>query len=220
MAEVYGEKPKRFTKKWWSYFWDYYKWYVVAGVFLLMIVLGLLHHRYQMSKYDLTLYYAGPHYFPANHVEEISEELGALCDDVNKDGEKFISFANLTISTEDFDPEYKSSMLITLQFALEEEEIYVYIIHKNFAPRYVAQTAKDSRYAPTKDWLTADVKNAKFLSAHNLDYGVSLDGYKLFEEWNFDPKDHYLLIRKKPSDKDELPAYNAAIAFANKLLEK
>ena len=24
MAEKYGDMPKRFTKKWWEYFWDYY----------------------------------------------------------------------------------------------------------------------------------------------------------------------------------------------------
>ena len=37
MAEKYGEVPPKFTKKWWEYFWDYYKWHVIITVVAVLI---------------------------------------------------------------------------------------------------------------------------------------------------------------------------------------
>lgn len=219
MAEKYGEIPKKFTDKWWSYFWTYYKWWVIIPLVLILVVASLLRSIWQMESYDLTLTYAGPHFFPNNHVKQISEELGKLCDDVNNDGKKLLTLANMTISDEDIDLEYKSSLMISLQFALEEEEKYIFIIHKDFALPYLAQNEKDCLYAPAKEWLTTDAEHTDTLSAHGNDYGICLEGNKAFEQWNCDLKGHYLLIRKKPANKAELPAYNAAIKLANKLLE-
>ncbi len=220
MAERYGEIPKKFTVKWWSYFWTYYKWWVIAPLSIIIAVAFLLNSIWKMERYDVTLTYAGPHFFPNNHVEQISEEFGKLCADVNNDGEKLLTLANMTISDKEIDLEYKSSLLMSLQFALEEEEKYIFIIHKDFASRYLAQSAKDCRYAPLEQWLTADITGSETLSAYGNDYGILLDKSKIFEKWKCDLKDHYLLIRKKPADKAELPAYNAAIKLANKLLEQ
>lgn len=219
MAEKYGNVPKKFTSKWWAHFWMYYKWWVIVPVTIIFIIICLIYYILKMGSYDLTLTYAGPHFFPNNHVEQISGELGKLCDDVNKDGEKLLTFANMTISTEDFDLEYKSSLMISLKFALEEEEKYIFIIHKDFALPYLAQNEKDCLYAPCGQWLTADIQAADTLSAHGNAYGICLEGNKVFKKWDCDLKDHYLLIGKKPADKAELPAYNAAIKLANKLLE-
>lgn len=220
MAETYGKIPKKFTGEWWSYFWTYYKWWIIVPLLLIIVISSLIFSIWKMERYDLTLTYAGPHFFPNNHVKQISEELGKLCDDVNNDGEKLLTLANMTISVEDFDLEYRSSLMMSLQFALEEEEKYIFIIHKDFASRYLAQNERDCRYAPAKEWLTADIGDSKTLSAHGNDYGILLDESKIFEKWKCDLKDHYLLIRKKPADKKELPAYNAAIELANKLLEQ
>ena len=219
MAERYGEIPKKFTGKWWSYFWAYYKWWVIVPAVLIVVVACLLTSIWKMERYDVTLTYAGPHFFPNNHVKQISDEFGKLCEDVNNDGEKLLTLANMTISDKEIDLEYKSSLLISLQFALEEEEKYIFIIHKDFAERYLAQKAQDCRYAPAGEWYTGDTAELETLSAHGNDYGISLDKNDIFKKWNCDLSDHYLLIRKKPADKAELPSYNAAIELANKLLE-
>lgn len=39
MAEKYGEKPEKFTAKFFEYIWNYYKWYIIA--FIVAIVLGV-----------------------------------------------------------------------------------------------------------------------------------------------------------------------------------
>ena len=219
MAEKYGEIPKKFTSKWWSYFWTYYKWWVIVPAMLVVAVVCLLTSIWKMERYDVTLTYAGPHFFPNNHVKQISKEFGVLCEDVNKDGKRLLTLANMTISDKDFDLEYKSSLLMSLQFALEEEEKYIFIIHKDFAERYLAQDASRCRYAPLNEWFTGDKSKYETLSAHGNDYGIGLDESDLFEKWNCDLKDHYLFIRKKPADKAELPRYDAAIKLANKLLK-
>lgn len=219
MAEKYGEIPKKFTSKWWSYFWTYYKWWIIVPAMLIVTIVCLLNSILKMERYDVTLTYAGPHFFPNNHVKQISSDFGKLCEDVNKDGKKLLTLANMTISDEDFDLEYKSSLLMSLQFALEEEGKYIFIIHKDFASRYLAQSAQGCRYAPVNEWFTSDVSAFETLSAHGNDYGILLDGSDIFEKWNCDLKDHYLFIRKKPADNAELPSYNAAIKLANKLIE-
>ena len=220
MAEKYGEIPKKFTSKWWSYFWTYYKWWVIVPAVLIVAIACLLASIWKMERYDVTLTYAGPHFFPNNHVKQISGELGKLCDDVNNDGKKLLTLANMTISDKDFDLEYKSSLLMSLQFSLEEEEKYIFIIHKDFASRYLAQNAQGCRYAPVNEWFTGDVSAFETLSAHGNDYGILLDESDIFEKWNCDLNNHYLLIRKKPADNAELPSYNAAIKLANRLLEQ
>ena len=219
MAEKYGEIPKKFTSKWWSYFWTYYKWWVIVPVMLIVAVACLLTSIWKMERYDVTLTYAGPHFFPNNHVKQISKEFGVLCEDVNKDGKKLLTLANMTISDKDFDLEYKSSLLMSLQFALEEEEKYIFIIHKDFAERYLAQDAPRCLYAPINEWFTGDKSKYETLSAHGNDYGIGLDESDIFKKWNCDLKYHYLFIRKKPADKAELPRYDAAIKLANKLLK-
>ena len=220
MAEVYGEKPKKFTKKWWSYFWCYYKWWVIVPVFLIVIAIGLTIHMLNMKKFDLTLTYAGPHYFPGNYTKEISAEYSKLCPDVNKDKKNKLNFANSTIPLEGRDFEYMGALMESLKFSIEEDEKYVFIIHKNFAGRFTAQTPRDSRYTLLEDWLTVDIGDKEtFCDEGGNAYGVSLAGSKIFEKWDCDLTDHYLFISKEPSDKSELGAYRAAIEFANKLLE-
>lgn len=222
MAEKYGVVPKRFTKAWWEYFWMYYKWYVIIPAVVIILVIGTIITNIKMGSYDLMLTYAGPQYISATQQKEINEKLSSLCPDANGDGKNMLTLASITMNSESNDKEYLSSAVTMLQFSLYDEENYVYIIHKDFVPRFFGQNEANCAYEPVKNWLEADT-DAHMMSVRDTDYAVSLSGSKLFKKWNIDLADHYLLMRFAP-DKDasenEIRDYEAAKEFANILLKK
>ena len=59
MAEKYGEVPPKFTKKWWEYFWDYYKWHVIITVVAVLIASVTIVQCATRPKYDMNVVYAG-----------------------------------------------------------------------------------------------------------------------------------------------------------------
>ena len=55
MAEKYGEVPPKFTKKWWEYFWDYYKWHVIITVVAVLIASVTIVQCATRPKYECCL---------------------------------------------------------------------------------------------------------------------------------------------------------------------
>lgn len=223
MAEKYGVVPKKFTRAWWSYFGMYYKWYVIIPTAVIILVIGTVTSNIKMSKYDLTLTYAGPQYISATQQKEINAEFSTLCPDANKDGKKMLTLASITMNPESNDKEYLSNAVTMLQFALYDEQKYVYIIHKDFIPRFFGQNEASCAYAPVESWLTADAGNSELISARNTNYAISLKGSKLLEKWKIDLSDHYLLMRFAPkadAHEDEIKNYEAAKELANILIKQ
>ena len=219
MAEFYGTSPKKFTKKWWDYFWTYYKWHVIGAVLLTIIFTVFLVGYFNSTKYDVTLTYAGPNYFTLQSSNDVMDKYSPLCPDVNKDGKKQLSFVDMTLYMDDPDLEFKNAVITSLQFSLLEEENYVYILHEDVIPKFVSSSAEVCLYAPVSDWLTVDVGDTQMYTAHDKNYGIRLSGSKILEEQGIDLSDHYLVIRHAPKSKKELVRYKASIEFANKLLE-
>ena len=68
MAEVYGEKPKKFTKKWWPYFWMYYKWHTISIVAIAVVIISTVMQCVTAEKYDLILTYLGRLHISQEHI--------------------------------------------------------------------------------------------------------------------------------------------------------
>lgn len=62
MAEKYGTIPKRFTKDWWSYFWDYYKVHTLVTVGIIAAIIITIIQVRSTPKYDLYVTYVGDMY--------------------------------------------------------------------------------------------------------------------------------------------------------------
>ena len=63
MAEVYGVKPKKFTKEWWPYYWMYYKWHtIIIGFFSITTIISAVQCAMK-EHYDLNVVYAGSGYY-------------------------------------------------------------------------------------------------------------------------------------------------------------
>ena len=55
--EVYGEKPKRFTAKWFEYVWEYYKMHIIITLLVIVAVVYTWIAIASATKYDFYLYH-------------------------------------------------------------------------------------------------------------------------------------------------------------------
>ncbi len=221
MAEKYGTIPKKFTLKWWEYFWMYYKRYIIILAIIIAIIGITVFSKIMAPRYDLTLTYAGSKVFSEETVQNVEQTLSPLCKDIDKNGEKALFFSQLNFSEDVPEVQYMSTVLARLNMAFAEDETYIFILDKERASTFMGETPEDTAYAPLNDWLAADISNLGTLSAHGVDYGVDISNCEMFKDLGMDVSDHYLFIRyypRKDQQKKHLAGYNAAIEFANRLL--
>ena len=221
MAEKYGTIPKKFTKEWWDYFWTYYKWHTLIIVLVICMVTGTIYGKMTAEKFDITLTYAGKGSVPQEISEVIEEKLSPLCPDIDQNGEPNLLFQQFNLANAESDPEYAMAMTTKLQMTFGEDEAYIYILDEDLAKAYMGETADSCVFAPVDDWLTEDINNPEFLSAHGKNYGVKLTDCKLLNESGADFSERYLFIRyypRKDQIKRQLDGYKGAIQLANKIL--
>lgn len=223
MAEKYGVVPKRFTREWWDYFWMYYKWHTIAIAFVIIAVTVTIVQKINAPKYDLTLTYAGTGYISEQSGNELQKALSPLCDDVDGNGKKQLSFLQINLSEDSKDAQYTMAMSMKLQLSLSEDETYIFIMDENQVKTYSGDNEQSGVFAPVKDWLTAEVSDDRLYAANGSDYvAVKLDGNKYLEDAGIDTNGKYLVMRFYPrqDQQKQIKGYKAAVKLANKLLSK
>lgn len=223
MAEKYGVVPKRFTREWWDYFWMYYKWHTIAVVFIVIAVTVTVVQKINAPKYDLTLTYAGTGYISEQSSDKLQKSLSPLCDDVDGNGKKQLSFLQINLSKDSKDAQYNMAMSMKLQLSLSEDETYIFIMDENLVKTYSGDDEQSGVFAPVKDWLKADVAEDKLYAANSGEYvAVKLDGNKYLENAGIDTNGKYLVMRFYPREDQEkqVNGYKAAAKLANKILSE
>lgn len=221
MAEKYGVVPKRFTREWWDYFWMYYKWHTIVAAFIIIAVTVTIVQKINAPKYDITLTYAGNDYISEQSTDELQKALSPLCDDVDGNGKKALSFLQLNLSDEGNDPQYTMAMSMKLQLSLSEDETYIFIMDENLIKTYSESDGAGGAFAHVKDWLTAEISDDKLYAASNGEFAaVRLDGNKYLTAAGIDTSGKYLAMRFYPrkDQKKQISGYNAAVKLANKIL--
>ena len=145
--EKYGTIPKRFTKEWWDYFWEYYKWHTVGAVGVIFLLTITVFQIMSNEKYDLILTYIGEVHYQDTSNEEISEALGRVISDANSDGKQNVMVQVLQIvnpkgevENAEYRMAFEAKKLLELQagdgflFLFDEEQMND-ITEKNVAPQ-------------------------------------------------------------------------------------
>lgn len=223
MAEKYGTKPEKFTKAWWEYYWEYYKWYVIIPLIIVIAVSATIYSKLTEPKYDLTLTYAANNIISPENEKKLTDKLSEICEDVDENGEKSLYMSQLLIKSDPSqeDIEYSRATATKLHLAFAEDEKYIYIMDKEAAEIYIGSIPEESPYAPVENWANNLPEGTEFLTAHGINYGVSLSGNKFLEGYGIDLDDHYMIIRyypRKDQIKKQLDGYKAAINLANKII--
>ncbi len=219
MAEKYGTIPKKFTKDWWKYFWDYYKVHTIVALILIIAIASTIYSKVTAPKYDLTLCYVGSSVIEVQMEEEIKKEAGKITPDVNNNGESLCDFYQMSFSLDNPDDEYTRVMHTKMQLSLAGDEIYLYIIDKPLLEFYAAENLKECPFEPLENWIEKDYKFSRY-SVEGKDVAISLEGNQFLEKHGIDSSDKYLVMRYYPraDQKKQLDGYKASIKLANSLI--
>lgn len=217
MSEKYGEIPRPFTREWWSYIWLYYKWRIILVLALIFLISIIVFENTTASKYDLTLTYAVESHLKEELRLKAEEKIQPLCEDINKDGEKLLSFISMDFSKQALkDVQYAAAINMKLQHTVSEDDAYIYIFSKSIVDMYENENTHISVFTPLEKWVDSSVDEE--LKYKNV--AISLENNKLFSELGMDMKDAYLAIRFEPDDDEtkRIKEYKAAINLANAIL--
>lgn len=213
MAEVYGEKPKKFTKEWWPYFWLYYKWHTVAVLFVMMLVAIGISDCARKEKYDLRLTYLGRTYYDIQLWDETEKLLEEDIKDADGNGEKNIGMTDLVIAEGNEYGEQNYASYLKHDMSFSEDLSYVYIYDSKELERALTDGVAAGCYAKASDWLNADVPDDKLIYTDGTAYAVSLRDSKILKKAGFDCEELYVLVRT------DAPTYENAVITANNLIK-
>ncbi len=130
--EVYGTKPKRFTKEWWSYFWYYYKWHTIGIGLAAAITIYTCVDCVMREKYDLMVGYISEDAYAEDMPDRLGELIGGLVDDADGDGKGEGSVITMFMG-EGSDPQYVQAMQTKMYLEPEYSESFVFITSKKYA---------------------------------------------------------------------------------------
>lgn len=213
MAEVYGEKPKKFTKEWWPYFWLYYKWHTVAVLFVMMLVAIGISDCARKEKYDLRLTYLGRTYYDIQLWDETEKLLEEDIKDADGNGEKNIGMTDLVIAEGNEYGEQNYASYLKHDISFSEDLSYVYIYDSKELERALTDGVAAGCYAKASDWLNTDVTDDKLIYTDGTAYAVSLRDSKVLKKAGVNCEELYVLLRT------DAPAQENAVITANNLIK-
>lgn len=222
MAEVYGVKPKIFTKEWWPYFWMYYKWHTVGAFFVALCIIVTAVQCVNREKYDVTVTYAGTAYMTEESVDKLEIELSKLTEDIDGDGENKAFVQQLNMASGQANAELNYALQTKHDISLGETTSHLFIYDKEQGETMISvREHAEETYTPITEWYGEDFEDAEVLmSQNNIPLGISLKGSKLLEECGIDGDGLFVTVKLCNGDKTEdVSSYNSAVAMAKAMLE-
>ncbi len=219
MAEKYGTVPPRFTKDWWGYFWDYYKWHVIITVVAVVIAAVTIVQCANRPKYDMTVVYAGHMSYSDKETEKLQEILAQYITDVDGNGKNSVFFQPLMFSDSAGNEEYDYAIQTKLDFTFTDDCTFVYLMDEVEAKLYMQRKKIDETFENTD--LYAGDTNAQILrAADGTGYAVNLKDSALLRENEIYCDDLYLLIRvNNENDEKNTQSHEDALKIAKELLK-
>ena len=210
--EVYGVKPKKFTKEWWPYFWEYYKWHTIVGAVLLVILISSLVECANRTDYDLQADIITENKVSSESIDSLTALIQDNIDDITGNGknEAYVTYLDMGESS---DPQFVQAMQTKYMVEIGYGESYIFLVSKEYADRLI-------------DTEVFEVSTSWTDKASYKGYCISLEGNKLLEDAGFDTSDLYIGIvklrendRKSEREKNITKQANA-IRFAQYLVSK
>lgn len=220
MAEVYGEKPKVFTKEWWPYFWLYYKWHTIAFVFIAMLALIGITDCAKREKYDLGITYLGRTYYEDAMWKKAETLLEPEIKDADANNEKNIGIMQLIVSDKKEYAEQNYATYIKHDTTLADEVSYIYIYDSSELKTISANGFVAENYAEASQWLDGEISDDMLVYDGEKAYAVSLKDSTVLKEAGINCEDLYVLVKYDADlpEKNDAAHDNAQI-IANNLIK-
>ena len=213
MAEVYGVKPKKFTKEWWPYFWMYYKWHTIALAVITVFIASMLFDCVAAEKYDLVVTYMGRGYITQSQGAELETELESVISDADLNGEVNAFYLALNLSDTQIGSEMDLGMEAkhSLDFADIPNGLYIY------DSKRVEELSRNpeltASYLAASEWTTAgDAESGVF---------VSVKDSTLLKGLGVDSSDMYIAVRRPldEADDEDKAVFDNAVRAAELLIK-
>jgi len=189
--EVYGEKPKRFTKQWWEYFWDYYKIHTIAVIFVIILTISTIVECANRVHYEMQMDFISEHGLTEEAQNNIIELMQNNTADItgNDKKEAFLFFLNMADLS---DPQMAQAMQTKLMIEAGCSESYVFIVSKQYADYFEGS----GEFLKTSEWTDKESINGEV---------ISLKDCEKLKNLGVDTEDLYIGIRNIREDekKDE-----------------
>ena len=223
--EKYGEIPKRFTKKWWEYFWDYYKIHTIATVAIVVAIASTISQCVNKIDYDLTVVTTGLPTLSHQNDETLCSALSELCEDIDgKDGTN-VYISQIPIGVEGQDPEYEATLMQSFMIELGFGEGYIYFFSDECADSYLNRDDVAYSFMPISEWGIGDtdLEGRKIKLYMGEAYALSMEGNSLLEEAGIDTSDCYMMMRypryNEKDDEQALKKFENAKKAAHAILK-
>ncbi len=201
--EYYGPKPKIFTKEWWPYYWDYYKWHTIAVVAAVVAIVATVIQVANQEKYDGSFVCAGNIVFPQEYSDKIEEQLEEAVDDLDENGEKSVLMEQLTFSKDDVDAQYSAAMRMKFDIKLQTNESFAFIMDEELMTQTLKNPETDGCFATVEEWLTAEVSEENIYKIDGTPYAVKLTDSKMIKELGLLGDNIYAVLKYNYDETDE-----------------
>lgn len=217
MAEKYGTVPPRFTKDWWEYFWDYYKWRVIITVVVLIIVAVTIVQCATQPKYDMNMIYSGHMNYSEGEINKVQDILAEYITDVDGDDKQSILFQQLVFADNAGAEQYDYAMQTKLDMSFMDNCTFVYLFDKTEADKQVQKEKISDLFEVADDW--AGDKDA-IKGTDGRAYAISLNDSEILKSNDIYCEDLYVMIRKNyKTDEENIQAHQDSINLAKVLVK-
>ena len=221
MAEKYGEVPKRFTKKWWEYFWDYYKIHTIVVLVILVAVIYTVHHYVTAPEYEFNIAYSAQMNIPSEEEEQFREILCEFVTDSDGDGKDGVGIIQNSFVPGMEDVQVENVMITRMQLEMTDDDTIVYIFSEDKLKYMTDAPEMEGAFLPVDRWLSIDVDDEKLHMTNDNAYAVRLNDSKMLENCKINSDDLYIGVRNYNGElSDEMKEKIAdAIRMANAIVE-
>lgn len=130
--EVYGEKPKKFTKEWWSYIWLYYKWHFIGVAAVIFMVVTFLHECATRPSYDLQIALVTEPEVVMSQTDKMQSYAEGIVNDATGNGKNEVYILPICLSDES-DPQSIQVGYARFTAEIAMPESYVFIMSREYA---------------------------------------------------------------------------------------
>jgi len=207
--------PKAFTKAWFSYIWDYYKYHILGVLAAVVVGIYTVVQIVTAVKYDLNINFIAKDIMTVEAGEKVVAACKNVCDDLDSNGEVNISFTQHNFTDEAMqDQELHTTLMNKMMSYFAADDELLYIVDDYMLTRILSLSQTEGIFIPVSEWANTGVEEKNM-------YAASLKNSTVLENAMVDTSDMYLLVRmnyNENSEKLELKEENA-IKIANFLIK-
>ena len=205
--------PKAFTKEWYEYIWDYYKYHILVGIFTIVFLTVVITQMINTVKYDANINLITTGIL----TEEKEEKLAYFCsensEDVNQNERVDVSITQLNFTQENrANQEMHTALLNKLMVLFNSNDELLFIVDEYMLDYIEGMKYTEDIFYRADEWIDEEL-------LYKGDYAVTLDKSSVLENLGIDSSDLYILLAKMDAEDGFKNEEQNAIKIAKFLLK-